>query len=200
MLFVLVEFQPIFLREQCGHIGGRERKIEGLASAKRFFQVRQRKAGIDGEKGPFGNGGFRGGLWTAALAQAVAEDGEQRFCIVATGNANHAFRAGELDQFPGLFEVTPEKDQKLGGPAVLETLHHHIARKKRQHFFRSDVLADPGHAQEGAKRARNRDVGRRCGRLASGLSRGSQPWSFLTERKGVHPRPPVPGKELRKEL
>ena len=110
-----------------------------LAALQGLLEFGERKSGIDGQKGAFRIGGLEGGILTAA-AQPVAKNIQQGPGLVATGNSNDPFRPRQGDQFPGLFHIPFQQDQKLRGPARLVlapliTFNRDVARQQRQHFF-----------------------------------------------------------------
>ena len=143
---------PIVRREQQRHWSGGKGIGKRLASLQGLLEFGERKSRIDGQKGTLRIGGFEGSILTAA-AQPVAQNLQQGPGLVAIGDSNDPFRARQRDQFPGLFHVPFQQDQKFGGRARLVlapliTFNRDVARQQRQHFFDGDLLTDAGHAQK----------------------------------------------------
>jgi len=115
-----------------------------------LFELSKREARIDSQKCTFGIGSLQRGILTATCSKAVAQNSEQRFSLFASGNTNHAFRAGQLHQFPCLSYIALHQKQKLGRPsrsvfASLVAFDCHVTRQQRQDFLRRNFLADTSH-------------------------------------------------------
>jgi len=88
-----------------------------LPALQSLFELSKREARIDSQKCTFGIGSLQRGILTATCSKAVAQNSEQRFSLFASGNTNHAFRAGQLHQFPCLSYIALHQKQKLGRPS-----------------------------------------------------------------------------------
>ena len=123
-----------------------------LAALQGLLKFGERESRINGQKGTLRIGGLEGSILTAA-AQPVAQNIQQGPGLVATGDTNDPFGARQRDQFPGLFHVPFQQNQKFRGPARLVlasliTFNRDVARQQRQHFFDGDLLTHAGHAQK----------------------------------------------------
>ena len=113
----LARLGPIFSREQERHLGSREGIRQSLAALQGLFQFRQRKSGIDGQKGALRIGGFEGRAFSARLSKPVSQDVQQRSGLVAIGDSNDSFRSSQGLQLPGLPHITLQQNQELRGSA-----------------------------------------------------------------------------------
>src|SRR6266576_7025839 len=165
VLFLRVRLGPIGWRKQNRHLRGGEGVDKRLAALEGCFQFGQRKARIDGQECPFGLSCLKGSILATSPSHAVAQNCQQRITLLTSRNSKYAFRARQGNQFPRLFHVALEQNQKFSWPASavlasLVTLHRHIAGEQGQHFFGRHLLTDAGHTQERAQRPWNGYAGR----------------------------------------
>ncbi len=163
---------PIVLVKHDGDTGGGVGIVERNAFLEGFFKLGERKAGVDGEKGAFGIGGFEEEVFcAAAFAQAIAEDLDEGAGVVAAGDVNGVGRSGEDLKLSGLLDVAIEQEEELGGGSALVALQVDVAGDEGEHIGGSDLLADGGHAQKRSQRSGDGggfDRGGRCGRGRGG--------------------------------
>src|SRR5215471_12844034 len=112
---------PVFRGEQHRQLRRSKRKDKRFVFAEILLQVSQRETGIDGKKRAIRIVGLQHCVGSARAAQTVAKNSQQRLGLIAAGDANHALRLPELNQFSGLVQISLHQKKKLSRLPVLVT-------------------------------------------------------------------------------